>query len=220
MAIKLIQCSLVVIANDHNPTIINPNFLAQQEIIKSDWGWSVTGEPITTPPFAMVTYSNGVTITVETNKLQVTDDSGTSPVQSKIEEIVKKYVKVLQHIPYKAVGINFRSTVNFENPGAFLKQHFLRKGNWDTDHHPLQSMGLKLVYSLSDGRIVLTFEHARKFGNPPQDLILVNSNFHRDCVGPNHVYGQVLEALVNVRNDWNRNKQIVKDALMENNFRV
>ena len=72
MTLRLIQFSGVVLGQFHNPTILNPNFLETEGIVPKSWDWKVS-KNITTPPLAVVTYTNGVTITVEPNKLQVTD---------------------------------------------------------------------------------------------------------------------------------------------------
>lgn len=63
-----ISFSVVVIANDHNPTILNPDFLRTNNIIPSDYAVKNT---VTTPPFSTVEYENGITISVEIDKLQV-----------------------------------------------------------------------------------------------------------------------------------------------------
>jgi hypothetical protein len=37
MTQKLLQFSIVVLATDHNPTILNPGFLRLQKIVPEDW---------------------------------------------------------------------------------------------------------------------------------------------------------------------------------------
>ena len=121
MSRKLLQFSIVVLATDHNPTILNPDFLRLQEIVPADWGWDLASPPITTPPFATVQYESGVSISVESNKLQVADNKITEPTESKIIAMVKRYVAVIPHVRYTAVGINFRSAVELDDANAYLK---------------------------------------------------------------------------------------------------
>ena len=94
MDIELIQFSIVLVANDHNPSLINPDFLERTGIIDKEWGWKPKGDLITTPPFATVPYDSGVTITVETNKLQVVDQSGAIPTRSRASSIIIKYINL------------------------------------------------------------------------------------------------------------------------------
>ena len=125
MDIELVQFSIVLVANDHNPSLINPDFLEREGIIDEKWGWERAGDPITTPPFATVPYEGGVTVTVEPSKLQVVDRGSKVPTQSHVGDIVNRYVQVLPHVPYRAVGINFNGAVKMPDPGAYLKKHFL-----------------------------------------------------------------------------------------------
>jgi hypothetical protein len=44
----LIQFSVVISGETHNPTILNPDFLAVRNIVPSEWGWD-TSQVVTTP---------------------------------------------------------------------------------------------------------------------------------------------------------------------------
>lgn len=217
MDIKLVQFSLVVVANDHNPTLLNPDFLDRQGIVMSEWGWSIAGDSITTPPFARVSYNSGVAITVETNKFQVADQVSTTPSDSKIEEIAKNYVKVLPHIPYSSVGVNFQVAAKFQSPEKYVKDHFLKDGNWDTAEHPIQTVGMKLVYPCDGGRLVMNLDHARLKGSEEEEVVLVAANFHRECSQGMPVNEQVLRFLEGSLNDWDYFNTILADVLSEAN---
>jgi len=137
MKTHLILFSVVVAGEVHNPTILNPDFLAIREIVPREWGWEVAGPAITTPPFAIVRYTNGVSITVEHNKLQVADLSvDDDPTGSKATEVARRYVNTLPHVRYTAVGINFHSVAEVPDPATSLKTRFLKSGPWDNPSHP------------------------------------------------------------------------------------
>jgi hypothetical protein len=213
MDIKLVQFSIIVVGKDHNPSLINPDFLERLGIIDENWGWSRAGDSITTPPFATVPYDSGVTVTVETNKLQVIDQAGLIPLESHVTEIVKRYIEVLPHIPYQAVGINFSGAVTMADPGIYLKKHFFREGKWDTAEHPLESVGLKFMYPLAAGRAVLTMDEAHKVGNKDEEAILVNVNFHRDCVKAESANDQIANFIQNIAVDWDYYLNLVSNVL-------
>ena len=65
----LLQFSIVVRGESHNPTVLNPDFLAIQGIIPHAWGWKVQQKVITTPMVAMVEYANGVSLQVQPETL-------------------------------------------------------------------------------------------------------------------------------------------------------
>src|SRR4051812_37800748 len=110
MAPQFVQFSTVVVGKSHNPTLLNPDFLAIREIVPSSWGWEVGPNLFTTPAASQVVYSNAVSVFVDPTKLQVVDLAN-DPTTSKIVDIAKAYVKTLPHIRSVGVGINFQSVV-------------------------------------------------------------------------------------------------------------
>lgn len=219
MSKKLLQFSIVVLATDHNPTILNPDFLRIQNIVPADWGWELASPPITTPPFAMIQYESGVSISVEPNKLQVADNEVTDPTKSKIAALVKRYVEVVPHVRYTAVGINFRSAIELDNADEDLKAKFLKEGQWDSEENPLKSVGLRFVYPLTSGRLVLSIDSGiaeEVVGNQPQQksVIIANANFHRDLdINKLPTSEQVPNYLDDAPGDWDRFSKILSDML-------
>lgn len=218
---QLIHLSTVVVGKTHNPSILNPDFLALRNIVSPDWGF-VVAETINIPPLAIVRYTNGINITVEQNKLQVTDvGAADHPTKSKATEIAAAYVATLPHVHYTAVGLNFNSFIEHEAAESFLKDRFLKSGSWDTQAHPVTAAGFRLVYPLEGGRIALSLDTGEagtlsdEKDEAPQKrvpAIIVNANFHRDCEGyPTNE--QVADHLTQMPADWSTCQTILKDAL-------
>jgi hypothetical protein len=221
MNLQLVELSIVVLANDHNPTILNPDFLALQGIVPREWGWKLAGPPITTPPFATVTYDSGVTVSVETNKLQVVDRSTkVSLSTTKILLITQKYINVLPHVRYTAAGVNFRSFVELEEPDTYIKDHFLKQGPWDNGTHELQAVGLSFTYPLHGGKIGLSLEAGGIINRTAEEEkhrsgIVVSANLHRECTGyPSNQ--QVSSHLDSLNQDWNTYNTLIDDILKTN----
>lgn len=199
----LVNISVVVTASDHNPTILNPDFLDRTGIVPSEWGWSPSESPITTPPFASVKYDSGVSITVESNKLQITGVKEKSPTDTKIADIAVAYMRTLQYVQYKAIGVNFDCVLSQNDVVTFLKNRFL-KDDFSSDDQ-LESLGLKLVYATEAAdRFTLTLDPAKKVGgeeDKPQEVIIAKGNFHKDI----SAYSDIEEAVNTfpvVRNCW------------------
>lgn len=224
MKIRHLEFSVVLVANDHNPTILNPDFLALRDIVPAGWGWKLVGHAITTPPFATVAYDSGVTIIIQPNSLQVSDNSGKAEPSSKPIEIARTYVEVLPHVRYSAVGINFRSVAEQAEAEAFLKHRFLKSGPWDSESYKLQGFGLKLVYPLDSGRLVLSLDSAivpeRSEGQTQQTHgVIVYANFHRDCQGyPTDK--QIIEHLAKADRDWTFYKNTLSKLLDDTPQRI
>lgn len=215
---QLAQFSLVVTGEVHNPTILNPDFLMVTRIVPAEWRENVT-QAITTPPFAVVSYSNGITVTVENEKLQVRDTSSPEkPSESMAVEIAKKYVTTLPHVRYKAVGINFQTNVEASSPGQFLKERFLKPGPWDSNSNPLLAAGLRLVYEITGGgRVVLSLDAGETRSAKSQakgPIVIASANFHRNCDGY-PAEQQVMGHLERVERDWAMYGKLLDNVLSE-----
>lgn len=215
---KLIQFSTVVVGKAHNPTILNPDFLALNAIVQDDWGWEVA-ETITTPPFSVVRYTCGVAVTVEFNKLQVTDvNVGDDPTTSKVANIAVAYVRTLRHVRYTAIGINLQSVVETTSPESYLRDRYIKSGPWHTKKRELAAAGIRLVYPLDGGgRVTLSLdagEVQRSDQEAKKRVVIVNANFHRDC-GEHSDHEHVAKQLTNVPADWSTYRELIANAITE-----
>ena len=215
----LVQFSAVVLGQSHNPTILNPDFLEREEIVPKKWNWEVDrGQTVITPPLAVVRYENQVSVTVEPNRLQVVDLGDiNNPNESRVPEIARRYVETLKHVPYTAVGLNFRTVAEVPNPGGYLREQFLNAGRCDTDRHKLSAVGLRLVYQIEGCKLMLSLDAGRgkrrdQEGGEESDIIIANANFHRDCDQVSR-HEQVLRYLGGVSEDWSQCQALLKDLL-------
>ena len=67
------QVSVVVTAEYHNPSILNPDFLVSREIVPGSWN---VIESLTTPAASVVRYDNGVHWVLDKQKLNVIHTQG------------------------------------------------------------------------------------------------------------------------------------------------
>ena len=68
------ELSIVVVARNHNPTILNPDFLRYNEIVPPDW--ELAGPPVCVELMAQVAYSNSVKIVSQFDKVIFTETLG------------------------------------------------------------------------------------------------------------------------------------------------
>ena len=220
MTTKLAHFSVVVAGASHNPTLLNPDFLRIHEIVPAEWGWELSPNPITTPPLSQVRYTNGLAITLEHDKLQVMDPNvGEDPTNSKAPRIAGEFVATLPHVRYTAVGHNFLTLVELQNPASELKNRFVKNGPWDADPHTLSGVGLRLVYALpnGNGRVVLSLDEGtadlnNDGGGGESQVLVINGNFHRDCT-EYPAEKQVAERLSHVSDDWEMFQQLLERAI-------
>ena len=101
-----IGSSCVVVADLHNPSILNPDWLSRMKIVDAE---RETAEPITvTPAFARCAYSNDVEIALDPGKLAVNLSRDNRELSSELPKIAGRYVRTLKHVPLQTSVQQFR----------------------------------------------------------------------------------------------------------------
>lgn len=189
MNLILHEFSVVVVGEDCNPTILNPDFLKYQSIVPEAWGWAPAVPSVTTPTFSIVAYDSDVTIRVEPNRFQVTQFGAAGrPGDDRVAEIATKYIQCLPHVRYVAVGNNFRGFVPSEKPDELLKTRFLRSGPWDEAADPLRDVSLSFIYHHEEARFAITLattQTVMEQNDQKQQItgLDISGNYHRTCQG-------------------------------------
>ena len=96
-AIWLHSIGVVVVANYHNPSILNKDFLARRKIVPESWE---TVETVTTPAISVIKYSNGVQWMIDQNRLTITEVCDRPLRQnedSTVHDQASLYVETLPH---------------------------------------------------------------------------------------------------------------------------
>lgn len=183
MKINLTNFSIVVLAQAHNPTILNPDFLKNNKIVDASF---TPKDVYCTPPVSQVSFYEGVSIIAEFERLQFIDYvSERIPHDSSIPEIAKKYISTLPHVRYSAVGINFAGHYFWENKAAintFLTDKFIKDGHWLSAGDKLSDIGLKFVYLFGKTKCTVSIESTRisRKENEKIPVILINANYNLD----------------------------------------
>jgi len=178
---EIINTTVVVVASQHNPSILHPAFLKSEEIVPADW--ERAEPPVCTPVFSSVKYKNNITFIVEASRLQVRDEK---PIEDtdffRTSSLAIKYVEKLPHVSYSAVGFNVNAFIEHLDPDIFLKDMFLKTGFWNDNNTKPASIGLQLVYPIGNGHFRLSC-NAGKIKPPDMEEregVLLSANFHAD----------------------------------------
>jgi len=202
--LKLLNFSIVVVAEHHNPTILNADFLARNAIVPDEWGWKLSQDCFSTPPLAQVKYENGVSLLCEQSKLQVVDGGeSVDPASSRVAAIAVRYLRSLPHVRYTGLGVNFKAMIPCEQPDRVLMDRFLKEGPWSDPSQRLEDMGLRFVYAIDHGRLRLSLDagevRSEKKENG-QTAVLAGANFHHDLAGDAPV--DQVERIIRRRTDY------------------
>ena len=188
MEIILTNFSIVVLAQAHNPSILNPDFLKNNKIVDANF---TPKDVICTPPVAQVSFHEGISIIADFERLQFIDHvSERIPHNSQISEIATRYISALPHVRYTAIGINFighylcKST---NNASSYISDKFIKEGFWLSAGDELTNVGLKFVYLFGKIKCTISMESAEvikpETGKVP--AILINANYNLDVKDSN-----------------------------------
>ncbi len=90
--LEFTELSIVIVAENHNPTILNPDFLKFNGIVPKEW--VVSKPPLCAYPVSQVEYQNGMRITAELNKLIFfTPEFVNNHFDMNISDVAKRYVE-------------------------------------------------------------------------------------------------------------------------------
>ncbi len=210
MEYKFSEFTIVIIASAHNPSILNPDFLRINGIVSTDFS---PIESISTPPVSHVKYREKVAITVDSERLTFADvDEERIPHKSPVPLIAEKYIEVLKHVQYKAVGLNFNGYYECTHidPGQYIANKFIKKGPWDEYEGATPSIGLKFSYKLDEVMLNLNLAPAvTKKGERTFPSIAINLNFHCD---PRE---KTIENIVNYIKSWDLRYEQLNNLLLK-----
>lgn len=171
--------NVVVIANFHNPSILNPDFLVINDIVPKDWE---VVENLTTPPFSAVKYKNNIHITVSEQRLEVKEEINKYeiPSYSEVYKTASNYISVLRHVHFLTLGLNWSVTYLCDEPDLWIINNMLKeKFSKDINLDPaLIKAGINLTYNLHDSLCnIKLFENSFE-DNENNKNIGINFNFN------------------------------------------
>lgn len=197
MNLQVFKASIVVVAQNHNPTILHPYFLHAKQIVGEDW--ETSEPPVCIPPLAKVVYTNGISITVKEQQLLV--EYAGEDVLGGVKtaaDLTGKYVSQLAHVRYTAVGINFNAFYPVEKPKDLLVGKFLTRGPWNDEDLPLSGTKIQFSYTFPDYRLNISFDVGEKNSaeqGTSEPGLIVSANYHTDCKSEESALSDALIAL-------------------------
>ena len=197
-SLSLHSVIVVVTAQFHNPSILNPDFLTSRQIVPADW---TVSETLTTPPVSVVKYDNGVEWSVDQSRLTVAEKSGPAFGSSyRVHPLVVAYLRRLPHVPYRSLGLNCQVSTPQLDPARWLIGRF--GASWLSDEPTLLGMTPKFALSAEDAVCLISIADAPKDG----DRIVFDCNMHHQ--GPLDVDG--MSAAIE---HWHERQEAIVSAL-------
>lgn len=175
-----LTASAVLVAEPHNPAIINPDFLRNKGIVPAEW--ESAPDPICTPAFAQIAYRNGLHILVDPGRCTFSETlNGESKDVYLAHHCAREYANNIEY-NYIALGLNWQ--VGFAHPESsdWLKNRFFRPGKWRSGMKPTS-----FAFSVpAPGSAVCNFT-LQTMSKAPQAIftsssvtLMLDCNFHFD----------------------------------------
>ena len=188
MSPVLVEVSSVVVANAHNPSILNHDWLVANNVLPEFHGWEFAEPPFTTAPLSSLRYQNDVRILLDPAKLVIAAQTlgrrfeDDTPQERVVAGLAASYVTILEHIPYVAIGSNFKAYIECANAPRKLVETFGGTGHW-TDG--LESLSIKLNHGVGDCERHLDVSSSTT--QKPEDdesktvnVVSLSANYHRN----------------------------------------
>ena len=177
---SLNSVNVVVTAEFHNPSIINPDFLRSKGIVPEDWN---VVETVTSPVLSMIRYENGITWTVEQSKLTVAENCMQSFQDIYLaHSLACGYLRTLPHVPYRSLGLNCTILKPVESAENWLTDRFLKPGSWKGRNFDTLFLLPRFLLRDANSTWILSFEIGRaeaQDGNS-STAVIVQINIHHE----------------------------------------
>lgn len=204
--VELVEFSIVLVLNQNDPSILNPDFLKQRKIV--DAQFQVREQPISTPVFSQVLFDGGVGVKADPERV-IFEQKGTSLNATDIlcPAMAKRFVTLFPNNIYKAIGVNPKGFLSF--PRSASRRKIVSRLLNDTGKRlsfkdTIPEIQLKAVYHFEAKKIVLDVVGAKRNEGNIATIpgILFQANVHRDLsVSPANARE---ERIISVLSSWER----------------
>ena len=177
----LIALSVVLIADNVEPSMINPDFLRNNGIVDPDL--QTEQPPISTPVFSQVAFEGGLSVVAQPGRFDFTQRGEALTEDVAIPDIARRFLERVPHPSYKAVGINPMGVRPLDDGSVGgVASALIEGGKWMAFEDVLPTVSLKAVYDCENRQIAMEVQDARRReadGSESPGLLFA-VNIHRD----------------------------------------
>ncbi|MEH2058497.1 MAG: hypothetical protein V7K97_20560 [Nostoc sp.] len=213
--------SIVVVADNQNPSILNPDFLKYNQIVPPDWELAMP--PICTPALSQVVFKNGVNVVAQSDRVTFWEALDNDNLVFQIPEISCKYIDIVPASDYRAVGININAHLliaNKEDNQDTVLTKLISQGKWKNFQGKSPNAVVQFTYQLDSANLMIAIQEAIIQQNHNNELVNVlnfSANFHRELI--NGSYPEKISYVKNViqycKSDFEIFISFVEEAFLE-----
>ncbi len=183
--LKISQLAFVILARNNNPSLLNPDFLKNNGIVSKEWEVENT---LTTDQISQTVFKNNFNIQMRPDRVifeqSIDEDFDSDKFQ--LYEVASKFLEILPHVNYTALGINPTGHVIFETEEEleiFITEKLLRSGDWKIFQGVKPEVSFSFSYPFETKNISLAISNVIVFDNETnikQLGVLFSGNIHYD----------------------------------------
>lgn len=158
--IALVEVSIVLVANDNDPSIVNRDFLDRHGILVGDW--EVVQPTLSTPMFSQVTFLEGLSVASAPSVLMFSQSASNLKVDDVvIPEVAMRYMSAVPNVHYSGYTINLTGFVPSVDDNPANMAHVLTdKGKSIALNGVVPEIHLRSTYKYDDRIILLEVEES------------------------------------------------------------
>ncbi len=179
-SVHLTQFSVVLVVNQIDPSIFNPDFLRLNQIVSPNA--QVSEAPISTPQFSQVSFGDGVTVKADPGT--ITFEEAGDPLQPphvRPPAMAMRFVTLFPNTIYKAVGMNpicIPILKGVVDERAAIRTALVDAGRWLSFGGQIPTVGFWAAYNLRDKTMFL--EIRENDAADQSEVVAFRMNIHRD----------------------------------------
>lgn len=210
--VALVAFSVVLVADNVEPSTINPDFLRHNGIVGSDL--QTEQPPVSTPLFSQVTFEGGLMVTAQPDRVDFGQRREALTEDIAVVDMAKCFLEKVPYPAYKAVGFNptgFRPLGDGSAGG--VASALIGGGKWMAFENSSPTVFLKAGYAYGDRQITMDVSDAEKQESDGSRSpgLLFTVNIHRDIkeTGQNRRIARLMSILSSWQHDLSDFRNLV-----------
>lgn len=200
-SVELVQLSVVLIADNVDPSVINPDFLRLNGIVNH--GLQTGQPPFSTPVFSQVAFEDDFTVTAQTDRVEFVQRREALAEDAASPNVARRFLEIVPYPSYKAISINPMGAKPLD-PGYMggVADALIERGAWMAFGDVSPIISLKVTYIYENRKITMDVQDAKKLGADGSELpgLLFAANIHRDI--SETTQEQRIAKLMSILSEW------------------
>ena len=215
--IALTALSVVLIADNIDPSMINPDFLRNGGIVDSDL--QTEQPPISTPVFSQVTFEGGLAVIAQPARFAFVQQGESLEGGIASPNIATRFLEKVPHPAYKAIGINPTGVKPPDDGPGSVATTLIGGGEWMAFRDVSPAVFLKAVYSCEERQITMDVQDVkrRETGGSEARGLRFAVNVHRDVSKMDQ--GQRIARLMSILSAWKEDLSDFRDLVAKFDMR-